>query len=73
MVDTNQITYKAPVEGYFTQLDLAEGQEVKKGDLLYIVDSGGGSAELLELNSQISDAKSDYDSTVAAMKSRSRI
>lgn len=30
MVDTNQITYKAPVEGYFTQLDLAEGQEVKK-------------------------------------------
>ena len=57
MVDTNQITYKAPVEGYFTQLDLAEGQEVKKGDLLYIVDSGGGSAELLELNSQISDAK----------------
>ena len=65
MVDTNQITYKAPVEGYFTQLDLAEGQEVKKGDLLYIVDSGGGSAELLELNSQISDAKSDYDSTVA--------
>ena len=38
---------------------------MKKGDLLYIVDSGGGSAELLELNSQISDAKSDYDSTVA--------
>ncbi len=32
---------------------------------MYIVDSGGGSAELLELNSQISDAKSDYDSTVA--------
>lgn len=65
MVDTNQVTYKAPVDGYFTKFELAEGQEVKKGDLLFTVDSGGGSAELLELNSQITDAKSDYDSTVA--------
>ena len=39
MVDTNQVTYSSPAEGYFTKFDLAEGQEVKKGDLLFTVDS----------------------------------
>lgn len=70
MVDTNQITYSAPADGYFTKFELAEGQEVKKGDLLFTVDSGGGSAELMELNSQISDAKSEYDSSVAEYDSQ---
>ena len=65
MVDTNQVTYSSPVEGYFTKFDLAEGQEVKKGDLLFTVDSGGGSAELLELNGQITDAKTEYDSNIS--------
>jgi multidrug efflux pump subunit AcrA (membrane-fusion protein) len=62
--DTNQIVYSAPVDGYFVEFDLTKGQEVKKGDLLFTIDSGGGSAELLDINSQITDAKETYDDEV---------
>ncbi|MGN0394953.1 MAG: biotin/lipoyl-binding protein, partial [Coprococcus sp.] len=64
MDDTNMVTYSAPCEGYFTSLNVTEGQEVKKGDLLCVIDSGGGSAEVKELDRQIAERSQEYNDTI---------
>ncbi len=65
MEDRNLIVYKAPCEGYFTKFELEEGQEVKKGDLLFSIDSGGGSAAVKEIDMQIAAENSSYNSIIA--------
>lgn len=68
--DLNTVLYTSPVGGYFQTFDVQKGDSVKKGDLLFVVDSGGGSAELLEINAQIEDAKEQYDDAVDAANER---
>lgn len=63
--DANQVTYSAPCGGYFETFDLVEGQEVTEGDLLFTIDSGSGSARLVQINSEINSAKGNYDDTIA--------
>ncbi len=63
--DLDQITYTTTTSGYFAELDLAVGDEVKAGDLLFSINSGSGSAEILELESQITSEKESYNDTVA--------
>ena len=64
MEDKEQIVYSAPTSGYFETFDLKTGQEVKAGDLLFTIDSGGGSAKLLEINTEITSAGESYTSQI---------
>ncbi|MBP3325939.1 MAG: efflux RND transporter periplasmic adaptor subunit [Coprococcus sp.] len=65
MEDRNMVMYSAPCEGYFNTFDLVEGQEVKKGDLLFSIDSGGGSAAVKEIDIQIAEENSSYNEMIA--------
>lgn len=65
MEDRNMVMYSAPCEGYFNTFDLVEGQEIKKGDLLFSIDSGGGSAAVKEIDMQIAEENSSYNETIA--------
>lgn len=65
MEDRNMVVYSAPCEGYFNTFDLVEGQEIKKGDLLFSIDSGGGSAEVKEIDMEIAEENSSYNETIA--------
>lgn len=47
--------------GYIKNLDLKVGQSVKKGDLLFSIDSG-------DINTQISQAQSGYQQALASLK-----
>ncbi len=64
MEDTQQIIYSAPTGGYFETFDLTVGQVVKKGDLLFTIDSGGGSAKLLEINAEITNTTESYNDQI---------
>lgn len=64
LVDTDMIRYKSPCEGYLVDFNVQAGMQVSKGDLLYSIDSGGGSAELKQAALDIQHAKEDYNSTI---------
>ncbi len=65
MDDTNMVTYSAPCEGYFNTINVVEGQEVKKGDVLCVIDSGGGSAEVKAIDREIAEKNMAYQDAVA--------
>lgn len=64
VVDLNSISYQAPCSGRFSSLNVKEGQEVKKGDVLFVINSGGGSAELKGINNQIESENASYSESV---------
>lgn len=63
--DLNSVSYTAPCDGRFTQLNVEKGQAVKKGDLLFVIDSGGGSAAVKEIDVQIQEENERYNSSVS--------
>ncbi len=65
MEDTHMVSYYAPCDGYFKEFLISKDQWVNKGDLLYVIDSGGGSAELKQLDIDIANAKESYNSSIA--------
>lgn len=73
-LDLNSIGYTAPRSGRFTSLNVETGQEVKKGDVLFVINSGGGTAELKSINNQIesenksySDGIKEYDEQISSL------
>lgn len=63
--DLNSISYTAPCDGRFTEFNLEKDQEIKKGDVLFVIDSGGGSAAVKEIDVQIQDENESYNSSMA--------
>jgi multidrug efflux pump subunit AcrA (membrane-fusion protein) len=70
MEDLNSVSYTAPCDGRFKEIDVAKDQEVKKGDILYIIDSGGGSAATMEVDNQIQDENSSYSDSLSDYNSQ---
>ena len=64
LVDTDMVKYKSPCEGYLVDFNLQAGMQVSKGDILYSIDSGGGSAELKQAALDIQHAKEEYNSNM---------
>lgn len=58
-------SYATPVAGDCTLLNVSVGDTVSKGDLLFTIDSGGGSAELKQMEIEIQNAKDDYNDSIA--------
>ena len=59
-------TYEAPVSGECTLINVNKGDAVNEGDLLFTIDSGGGSAELLQMENEIKSAVNDYNDSLAS-------
>lgn len=59
-------TYSSPVDGECELLNVARDDHVDEGDLLFTIDSGGGSAELVQMEIQIQNAKDEYNDSVNA-------
>lgn len=64
MDDTHMVSYYAPCDGYFTQFNLYQDQWVNKGDVLFVIDSGGGSAELKQLDIDIQHTRENYNLSI---------
>lgn len=60
--DLNSVSYTAPCDGRFTSLNVKKGQKVKKGDVLFVIDSGGGTAAVKDIDNQISEENQTYSS-----------
>lgn len=60
--DLNSVSYVAPCDGRFTKLNIKKGKKVKKGDLLFQIDSGGGSAAMKNIDNQIESENQSYTS-----------
>lgn len=56
--------YGSEYEGSITQIAVEEDQEIKKGDLLYVVDSGEGKAALAQAQNQIDQENLSYETMV---------
>lgn len=56
--------YFAPANGKITELNIAVGDEVKKGDVLAVIDKGSGTAEIKDIDTQIKHLKMDHDKAV---------
>lgn len=68
--DLNSVTYTAPCDGRFTELNVEKDQEVKKGDVLYVIDSGGGSAAVKDIDMQIEEENSSYSTSLEEYNSQ---
>jgi membrane fusion protein, multidrug efflux system len=53
---TNQVLISPEVEGYITQLSMADNQAVKKGDLLAVIDDRDYQAKLALAEAQVAEA-----------------
>jgi ribosomal protein L27 len=62
--DTKLSLYQADEEGIITTLAVKSDQQVKKGDLLYIIDTGVGRAAMTEAKRQIDQENRSYESTI---------
>lgn len=63
--DLNSVSYTAPCDGRFAEFNVEKDQEVKKGDVLFVINSGGGSAAVKEIDVQIQEENETYNSSVA--------
>lgn len=75
VADSLSYPYCAEVDGVLAEISAPQGTAVKKGDLLYILDNGGGRAALEEANNAIRHAEKayqeeqkSYDSQIAEKK-----
>ena len=66
---TNDVTIKPQVSGQLMEIRITEGQQVKKGDVLFVIDSRNArldleyaEANLLAAQAQESSAKLEYES-----------
>lgn len=62
--DLNSVSYAAPCDGRFASINVKKGQKVKKGDLLFVIDSGGGTAAVKEIDNQIQEENMSYNSSL---------
>ena len=62
--DLNSVSYTAPCDGRFSSINVKKGQKVKKGDVLFVIDSGGGTAAVKEIDNQIQEENSSYSSSM---------
>ena len=62
--ETVSKAYFAPADGKITELNISVGDEVKKGDVLAVIDKGSGAAELKDIDTQIKHLKMDYEQSV---------
>ena len=62
--DLNSVSYAAPCDGRFASINGKKGQKVKKGDLLFVIDSGGGTAAVKEIDNQIQEENMSYNSSL---------
>ncbi len=60
--DLNSVNYTAPCDGRFSELNVKKGSKVKKGDVLFVLDSGGGTAAVKDIDNQIEDENQSYNS-----------
>lgn len=58
---TKVYTYTQSAEATVESINVAKGDAVKKGDLIAMLDTGEGSAKVLEAANSISDLEIDYD------------
>lgn len=58
--DLESTSYTSPCDGRFVSLDVKKGDKVKKGDLLFVIDSGGGTAAVKDIELQIQDENQNY-------------
>lgn len=78
LAKTINTSYTTPCRGKIREVLVATNQEVKKGDPLVVIDSGGGEATLLEAENKIKHATQDYqkyckdtDKQIGEMKEKS--
>ena len=62
--ETLNKAYFAPSDGKITELNISAGDKVKKGDVLAVIDTGNGEAEIKDIETQIKHLKMDYDKSV---------
>ena len=62
--DTVNTAYFAPCKGKIETVNVDSGTEIKKGDVLFVIDSGSGEAQIQEIENQIKHLKMDYDKYV---------
>lgn len=62
--DLNSVGYTAPCDGRFASINVKKGQKVKKGDVLFVIDSGGGTAAVKEIDNQIQEENMSYTSSM---------
>lgn len=62
--DLNSVSYTAPCDGRFASINVKKGQKVKKGDVLFVIDSGGGTAAVKEIDNQIQEENMSYNSSM---------
>lgn len=62
--ETINKAYFAPIDGKVTELNVAIGDEVKKGDVLAVLDMGSGAAGILDIDTKIKHLKMDYEKSV---------
>lgn len=60
--DLSSVSYTAPCDGRFSSMNVKKGQSVKKGDVLFVIDSGGGTAAVKDIDNQIQDENQSYSS-----------
>lgn len=60
LADTLDLLQNSEYEGELTEICVEKGQEVAKGDLLYIIDSGEGKAALMQAQIAIEREKEAY-------------
>lgn len=76
--DKNASTYLAVKEGEIVKIAVEKDEEVKKGDLLYIIDTGEGKAAITEAanaieteNTSYQKQQADYDAQLAELENMS--
>ena len=59
--------YFAPCLGTVKEIRVDQGKRVKKGDVLMVIDTGGGASAIQEIVNEKNRIKADYDKTVNSL------
>ena len=62
--ETQNTAYLSPVNGKIERIEVTAGQEVKKGDTLMVIDTGGGRADIQQLENDISHLNLEYEKNI---------
>lgn len=66
--DASSYVVTSELEGMVVENMVADGDKIKKGQLLYVIDTGKTKAVMKELSNQILGEKDSYRDTIIAMK-----
>ncbi len=65
--ETLNTAYFAPCTGTVEEIPVETGSKVKKGDVLMVIDSGGGAAAISDIENERKRAASEYEKTINSL------